>query len=80
MLAFHDAANCARVTNRLFELEPAPLTLPNGMWTDTETWLVAELSSGPIIRASNKKAAGANLRKKRVRIDFLQKLIFRLVC
>jgi hypothetical protein len=35
--AFHDAANCARVTSRLFELEPAPLTLPKGMWTETET-------------------------------------------
>jgi len=36
--AFHDAANCERVTRRLFvELEVAPLTLPKGMCTDTET-------------------------------------------
>jgi hypothetical protein len=36
--AFQLAANCARVTNKLFELLLlAPLTLPKGMWTETET-------------------------------------------
>jgi hypothetical protein len=36
--AFQLAANCERVTRRLFvELEVAPLTLPKGMCTDTET-------------------------------------------
>jgi hypothetical protein len=36
--AFQLAANCERVTRRLFvEVEVAPLTLPKGMCTDTET-------------------------------------------
>ena len=65
LLAFHDSANCERVTRRLLvELEVAPLTLPKGMCTDTETWLFTELSSGPTVRASNKRTAGTNLRKK----------------
>jgi hypothetical protein len=36
--AFHDSANCVRVTSKLFVLLLlAPLTLPKGMCAETET-------------------------------------------
>jgi hypothetical protein len=65
LLAFQPAANCERVTRRLLvELEVAQLTLPNGICIETDVWLVAEFSSGPIVSANSKRKAGTNLLKK----------------
>jgi hypothetical protein len=74
--AFQLAANCARVTNKLFELEPAPLTLPKGIWIETETWLFTAVR-GPSIRDSSNRT-GNNLRQiAGDGIGFLQRLMLR---
>src|SRR5262245_21831197 len=45
--AFHEAANCGRITRRLFGSPPASLGLPNGMWVEIAVEATPGCEAGP---------------------------------